>query len=407
MTEPTSGGTSDEPTPPHGEPASGAVPPWDPAAERPGAAPETRDAPQESSWAAPGGSSTPGGASMPPPGQGPPPAAPYGSGAPFGSGSPYGGPALAPKPGVVPLRPLGVGEVLDGAVSYIRAHPKVVLGVSAVVAVISQLVQVPLQVFLVGGATQLGNTPDFAQLTGLLAGAAAGGFVGGLITLVATAILTGILMVVISRSVLGAPVDAGETWRAARPRVPGLIGLVLLLTLIGVLILAVGAVPGLLLLLASEVAGIIVIVVGVLAAIVVLVWVSVSLSLAAPAYVLEGVGVIEALRRSWRLVSGRFWPVLGIQLLAAIIAGVLASIIAVPFSVGASLITVGAAAGGAAPSAAMSLPAVLITAVGGIIALTITAPFQSGVTGLLYVDQRMRSEGFDIELQRAAAAAPR
>ena len=52
-----------------------------------------------------------------------------------------------------------------------------------------------------------------------------------------------------------------------------------------------------------------------LAAIVVLVWVSVSLSLAAPAYVLEGVGVTEALRRSWWLVTGRFWPVFGIQLL--------------------------------------------------------------------------------------------
>jgi hypothetical protein len=303
----------------------------------------------------------------------------------------------------VPLRPLGVGEVLDGAISTIRAHPKVVLGVSAVVAVISQLVQVPLQLVLVGGATDLGANPDLDRITGLVAGAAAGGLLGGLITLVATAVLTGILMVVISRSVLGAPVDAGETWRAARPRVPGLIGLVLLLALIGVLILAVGVVPGLLLLLVSEVAGAIVIGVGLLVAIVVLVWVSVSLTLAAPAYVLEGVGVTEALRRSWRLVKGRFWPVFGIQLLAAVIASVLAGIISVPFTVGASLLTASTAATGAAPSAAASLPGLLISAVGGIIALTITAPFQSGVTGLLYVDQRMRSEGFDIELQRAAA----
>src|SRR2546429_6302905 len=44
-----------------------------------------------------------------------------------------------PKPGVIPLRPLGVSEILDGAISTMRAHPKVILGVSAIVATISQL----------------------------------------------------------------------------------------------------------------------------------------------------------------------------------------------------------------------------------------------------------------------------
>src|SRR5262245_61916180 len=44
-----------------------------------------------------------------------------------------------PKPGVIPLRPLGLGEILDGAISTMRAHPRVILGVSAIVATISQL----------------------------------------------------------------------------------------------------------------------------------------------------------------------------------------------------------------------------------------------------------------------------
>jgi len=38
------------------------------------------------------------------------------------------------------LGPLGVGEILDGAISTIRAHPKVMLGLSAVVAVAAQLI---------------------------------------------------------------------------------------------------------------------------------------------------------------------------------------------------------------------------------------------------------------------------
>ena len=344
----------------------------------------------------------------------------YGGQAPGGPGPGYGGPAgpagfgggpgpgpgfgpgfgQAPKPGIVPLRPLGLGEVLDGALGYIRAHPRVVLGASAIVAVISQIVQVVLQLVVTSSAEGLGGSPDLAQVTGLLAGAGVTGFVGAIITLVATAVLTGVLMVVISRSVLGAPVDPGEVWRAARPRVPGVLGVAVLVALIALGILVVGAVPGLLLLAVDGVLGGVVIGIGVLAAIVVVVWLSVSWSLATPAYVLEGVGVTEALRRSWFLVTGRFWPVFGIQLLGGIIAAVIAAVIALPFQfIGTAL---GVATANGDPAAITSLPVLLISAIGAIIATTLTTPFQAGVSGLLYVDQRMRREGFDIELQRAA-----
>jgi hypothetical protein len=321
----------------------------------------------------------------------------------FGGGpGPGFGPGFgqAPKPGIVPLRPLGLGEVLDGALGYIRAHPRVVLGASAIVAVISQIVQVVLQLVVTSSAEGLGGSPDLAQVTGLVAGAGVTGFVGAIITLVATAVLTGVLMVVISRSVLGAPVDPGEVWRAARPRVPGVLGVAVLVALIALGILVVGAVPGLLLLAVDGVLGGVVIGIGVLAAIVVVVWLSVSWSLATPAYVLEGVGVTEALRRSWFLVTGRFWPVFGIQLLGGIIAAVIAAVIALPFQfIGTAL---GVASANGDPAAITSLPVLLISAIGAIIATTLTTPFQAGVSGLLYVDQRMRREGFDIELQRAA-----
>lgn len=41
-------------------------------------------------------------------------------------------------------------------------------------------------------------------------------------------------------------------------------------------------------------------------------------------------------------------------------------------------------------------------AIGGVIALAITMPMQSGVTVLLYIDQRIRREALDLELARAA-----
>jgi hypothetical protein len=211
-------------------------------------------------------------------------------------------------------------------------------------------------------------------------------------------VLTGLLMVVISRSVLGAPVDASECWQAARPRILGLLGVVILSGLIVAAIILVSVIPGALLLLVSRGLGIGIMVLGGIAGFVAAIWVGVSLALASPAYVLEGIGVIESLRRSFHLVKGRWWPVFGIQILAGIIAGVISAIVGVPFSLLAS-----ATAG---PSPIPGLLALSITAIGTIIGLTLAAPFQSGVTGLLYIDQRMRREGFDIELQRASAGGP-
>ena len=43
-------------------------------------------------------------------------------------------PPQAPKPGVIPLRPLGVAELLDGAITAIRRYPKAILLPSFVVA---------------------------------------------------------------------------------------------------------------------------------------------------------------------------------------------------------------------------------------------------------------------------------
>ncbi|PVZ11683.1 glycerophosphoryl diester phosphodiesterase membrane domain-containing protein [Actinomycetospora cinnamomea] len=392
----------DEPTPPRGTPGPGAVPAWDPGATEGGSSGHGAAGQGPSGQGAPGPQPyAPGPGYGPPPGHGgygPPPGG-YGAPGP-GAPGPFGMPHRAPKPGIVPLRPLGLGEILDGALGYIRAHPRIVLGTSAIVAVISQLLQVALQLFLASSTTSLGGSPDLAQLTGLLAGASVTGLVLVAVTLVATAVLTGVLMVVISRSVLGAPVEAGEVWRAARPRVPGVLAVALLVALIGIGILTVALLPGLVLLAVDTALGVGVMVLGFLAGVVVLIWISVSLSLATPAYVLEGVGVREALRRSWFLVSGRFWPVFGIQLLGALIAGVVSLVIGLPFQVLGSAL--GFASGSADP-AGVTLPVLLLSALGGIIAMTLTTPFQSGVTGLLYVDQRMRREGFDIELQRAAA----
>lgn len=406
------------------------MPPWDPTAAPTGSSGPV-DAPRApgGSPAAPGpptgGWQSPGG---PPPGQGPPPggwqspgAPPPGQGPPAGWQAPpgapppgqapqppgyggydpwgFGGPLAAPRPGIIPLRPLALGELLDGAFQNIRTHPRVVLGIAAVVAVVSTLIQVPFQVLLGRSAATLsepGATPDLDEIVPALSGAASLGGVSVVVGVLANTVLTGLLIVIISRAVLGAPVDGGDCWRAARPRLPGLLGVVVLVGLITVVVMIVCLLPaGAVLLAGSRGGALALAVLGFLAAIVVAVAISTYLTLAAPAYVLEHSGVVAALRRSRDLVRGRFWPVLGITLLAGVIVSIVSGIITIPFSVASGAI-------GAATSDPGGLLPVLVGDLGTIIGLTLAAPFQAGVTGLLYVDQRMRREGFDIELQRAA-----
>ena len=68
-----------------------------------------------------------------------------------GYGAPAGGwapPPQAPKPGVIPLRPIGVGEILDGSFTSIRRNPKATLGIAAVVLTISGIITTILELLL-------------------------------------------------------------------------------------------------------------------------------------------------------------------------------------------------------------------------------------------------------------------
>lgn len=118
---------------------------------------------------------------------------------------------------------------------------------------------------------------------------------------------------------------------------------------------------------------------------------------------LEKQGILTAMRRSARLVRGSWWRVFGIQLLAAIIAYVVAAIIVIPFTF------LAAAFGGDGITGLMSTAGgdigwtfLIISGIGSVIGSTITFPITAGVTVLLYIDQRIRREALDLELARAA-----
>ncbi|MFJ8867205.1 glycerophosphoryl diester phosphodiesterase membrane domain-containing protein [Streptomyces sp. NPDC102473] len=339
------------------------------------------------------------------PGNGPgaPPPAPGWGGMPQGPG--WGHAPMAAKPGVIPLRPLGVGEILDGAVSTMRTHWRTVLGISLTVSVIAEIAIILVQRYLLPqqksvdpnatGTEALRQATDSAQ-SQLLNSAP-----GTLITMIATLITTSVLTVVISRSVLGRGVTLSEAWSEARPRLLPLLGLTLLLSLMSAAIMAAGLAPGLAL--GNGAGGLALTVLGFLASCGVALWLMIRFMLAAPALMLERQSVLTALRRSAKLVKGSWWRTFGILALTYLLVIILTLIIAIPFGIIAMTVdSDGLSEFLNSSSTEFGWPFLIITGIGEVVISTLAYPFTAGVMALLYVDQRIRREALDLDLARAA-----
>jgi hypothetical protein len=111
--------------------------------------------------------------------------------------------------------------------------------------------------------------------------------------------------------------------------------------------------------------------------------------LTAPAIVLEGLGPVAGMRRSWRLVKRRFWPVLGTALLGGLMASLAVSLV------------------GLLPDSLAALASPHVRAVLDAVVGTFTEAFEwalvTMLATLLYFDQRIRQEGLDLEVMAARA----
>ncbi|MFI5685603.1 hypothetical protein [Streptomyces sp. NPDC051636] len=402
-------------------------------AEQPGAGAQdpgskwSKEQPPPSQWSAPTGAPGQGQAPPPPPPPGPGwggqhpgggYAGPGGHGGPGGYGPPggygawgggWGGPPPAAKPGVIPLRPLGVGEILDGAVSTMRTYWRTVLGISLTVAVVTEIIVVLLQGLVLNDSAGTAALDDpsasVSEVTRAMGDVMLGSGVVILISLIGTIVATALLTAVTSRAVLGKSVTTGEAWRDARPQIPKLFGLIFLLLLIAFGIALGGALPGILVAVAggNGDGAAALAVLGLFGAAIVALWLMVRFSLASPALMLEKQGILKSMSRSAKLVRGSWWRVFGIQLLAAIIANIVASIIAIPFALIAAAVSgnsVSNLLNGTGGDLGWTF--LIVSGIGSVIGSMITFPITAGVTVLLYIDQRIRREALDLELARAA-----
>ncbi|MDS1270417.1 glycerophosphoryl diester phosphodiesterase membrane domain-containing protein [Lipingzhangella sp. LS1_29] len=300
---------------------------------------------------------------------------------------------------------MSLGDILNGAFTYIRRNPKATLGLAVLVMAVASLVQAIAFTAVMdeffGVMRQIMVDPMAAEELDTMPTAGLGlSYGGALLEILGRLVLVGLLTVVVGSAVLGRTVSMGQAWEAARGRLPavfGVVGLVLVASVVWLAAVAAAIMVGVVVATAvDQILGVILGLVGAAATVGLGVWLYVRFALALPAVVLERAGPLRALGRSWNLTAGSWWRIFGILLLAELLIFLVTEILMTPFSLGAAAVLF---LGADTAWAAVVASALLF--LGTLLLLALTTPFTVGVTALLYVDRRIRREGLDLRLQTA------
>jgi hypothetical protein len=292
---------------------------------------------------------------------------------------------------MIPLRPMRLGEILDASFKLFRSTAlqsallvAITLGAFSVLSsFILPVLPGPFDVDAINGLAI--NEADIAIRYGIY----------GLVTVLSQLLIYPLVRGGVTGIALAADRGGDSSWQAGlrlglqlAGRLLGLAFLLLAFALGAALVIGIVIVLPIVAMIATDVI-IPAVLYGLVAAVVVSAAALVAtalIRLAVPVVVVEHVGAMPALRRSYSLVRPQLLRIIGIVLvtglLLAVIGGVL-SVLAVPFSL----------MGGRA--------AQLATGVIGTIGLMVTVPFEANIGLLLYVDARVRHEALDVAVLTA------
>jgi len=255
------------------------------------------------------------------------------------------------------LRPLGVGEVLDASFKVVRQSFGTLALCVLVVAVPLNIVNTLITASTSENAFSLDSqvstdTGTGTQIAGTLLTTALG--------LLLTTLAAAACFHAVSRVYLGQRSTAGESLGFAASRLGPLVVLSILYY--------IGLIPAFILLVLPGI------------------WLSVAWSLSFPALLSEQLGPVEALKRSFRLVKGRWWPTFGALLVMGAIVTVISAIVGALFA--ATLIS----------GLDSELLAGILYTIANTLSSLVTLPLFAAVLTIIYFDLRVRKEGFDLQL---------
>ena len=320
------------------------------------------------------------------------------------------------KPGIIPLRPLSIGDIYQGAFAAIKTNARTMFGFTAALLGVVLVISIATNYAIINLVlpNYLSPSSPYAAVFTSLSGSFSQ-LGGSLLQVLATVLLSGLIVVAVSRSVLGRVASSKEVWERTKSKFLPLIGLNIITSIISGLMMIIGIVVFFVLLasvastaktdreflqdLGVSLVGLLILMV---ISALVSSYLSIKFSVASPAMVLENLGVFAAIGRSWSLTRGNFWRLFGINILTAIITFMVAGIFGgIAEALGAIFIVVGSSS----PEdmiASLNTTYILIMVMSTIAQLLIL-PFTSSVNALLYIDLRMRKEGLDVELRNAVA----
>jgi hypothetical protein len=280
----------------------------------------------------------------------------------------------------IPLVPMGVGQIIGGAFRLFGNH------FGRMVAIVAPVL-IPFQALLLAFTLitlELRPVPTDGGTVLVPLPAPWVGWAGNAVySLIVTPFLTAAVLRAAADAFLGAPVTVNGAYRAALPRILSILWVSILVSLAVLAFLAPGIFLAVVWVAVTEgpvsPAAILLLLAGVVPSI----YVVIRWLFGTTVVMVEGDRGVAALRRSWRLIQGRWWRTFGTLLLVGLILFgallVVGLILLVPvLSGGVEGITPGF----------YVLSAVVNTAAG----LVIT-PFATLVIVLLYFDARIRTDG--------------
>ncbi|MEX0757915.1 MAG: hypothetical protein WD204_08195 [Acidimicrobiia bacterium] len=289
------------------------------------------------------------------------------------------------------LRPRTVGEILDLAFKLYTSHIRKLLIIAAVVFIPIGIIQVFVtsgtDVDVAGLIGQLATAAQDGAIPPDLANTIAGLAVIELINFLASLFVIGASMQLFGSVAAQQNTDLTAALRFGVDESPR-ICLTAVLMFVGRYgaIISLGTIFGVL-------AGIGGSTIGVLAGLLVQAWLWVTWQVSIPVLLFERESPGQALSRSHRLVTQRFWPVAGTAILALIVATVVRQLIATVLAVVAIVpMALNAADTGSAGGNVFG-----VSVLAGSVASIVIVPFLAAVAVALYFDLRVRVEGFDLE----------
>lgn len=289
------------------------------------------------------------------------------------------------------LRPMSTSQVLDRTFSLYRQNFILFAGIAALAPACLLVVRFVM--------LALGRSNNVGVAAMVAAGIAAVLAVIALfiLWLVAHALASGATVYAVSRLHLGNSTSIKEAYQLIRPYVGRIVGIVVLifLAIMGVVLIA-GIIVGAMVLSSRGAGGPgiamgFMIFIVVIAALIAILIVSAKFALSVPACVIERLGAVDSMKRSSQLAQGSILRIVLVSILAALISFALSMVLSIPYFVG-----VGLAVTNKDPNSI--LPFLMWQHVAEFIASSLAFPVATIAVALIYYDERVRKEAFDLQL---------